>query len=455
MKRKQLMYLQEWLSSRDRKPMVIRGARQVGKTWLVRHFAKLQNKQLVEVNFEKRPTLAALFESNNPKQILINLSSSLNIPIDPQSCLLFLDEIQAAPEILAKLRWFAEELPQLPVIAAGSLLEFVLKQHSFSMPVGRINYMHLEPLSFEEFLLANDRQLLLDYLIAFEWESTIPSDIHLQLMQLFKEYIIVGGMPAVVASWIAEHSLQKMSQIQQELMATYRDDFAKYRGRIESERLDEILNAVPRLLGEKFVYSQVNPDIRSHILKEAFELTCRARICHRITSCHANGLPLGAELDEKYFKAIFLDIGLCSAALGYTMSQMISVQEINLINKGGIAEQAVGQILRTVDFPYMHPDLYYWVRNEKGSSAEIDYLIQHGNRIIPIEVKAGTTGTLKSLHLFMGIKKLTLAIRVNSNIPKQSDVQVKDQLGNEIEYKLLNIPFYLLGQVHRLIHPSY
>lgn len=451
MKRKQLSYLQEWLASSHRRPLVIRGARQVGKTWLVRHFAKSRNRHLIEINLEKKPQMASLFDSNDPKQILINLSASLNATIDPQTCLLFLDEIQAAPELLAKLRWFAEDLPQLPVIAAGSLLEFVLEQHSFSMPVGRINYMHMEPLSFEEFLLANDRQPLLDYLTAFQWGTTVPVDIHGQLMGLIKDYIVVGGMPAVVSSWITEHSLQKVSQIQHDLMATYRDDFAKYSGRIEVERLDEVLLSIPKLLGEKFVYSKVNPAARSESLKQAFDLICKARVCHRVTSCYANGVPLGAELDEKFFKSIFLDVGLCSASLGFTMSQIVSIEEIIFINKGGIAEQVVGQILRTIDFPYMQPELYYWLRHEKGSSAEVDYVIQHGHRVIPIEVKAGSTGSLKSLHLFMGLKKLPVAVRVNSDYPNQSEVHIKDQLGNEVKYNLLSIPFYLLGQIHRLL----
>ena len=451
MKRKQLAYLKEWLNSNNRRPLVIRGARQVGKTWLVRHFAELQDKQLIELNLEKKPQLATLFDSNDPKQILLNLGSSMNIDIDPHRCLLFLDEIQAVPELLAKLRWFAEDLPILPVIAAGSLLEFVLEKHSFSMPVGRINYMHMEPLSFEEFLLAINQQGLVDYLGAFHWETTIPRIIHEQLMASFKEYLVVGGMPAAVSSWIVDRSLPKVNQIQHDLMATYRDDFGKYSGRIDKDRLDEVLVTVPKLLGEKFIYSKVNSSVNSGAIKQALDLICKARVCHRVTSCHANGIPLGSELDEKFFKAIFLDVGLCSAALGFTLSQIATVEEIIFINKGGIAEQVVGQLLRTLDFPYLEPELYYWIREKKGSEAEIDYVIQHSQHVIPIEVKAGSTGSLKSLHLFMGIKKLSLAVRVSSDYPSKTDVQVKDPMGNQVEYTLLSIPFYLVGQMHRLI----
>ncbi len=197
MKRNGTAFLKEWLVSTDRKPLVIRGARQVGKTWLVRHLAQAQKIKLIEVNFERNPQIASLFISNDPHQILLNLSAVFNESIDPKNCLLFLDEIQAAPELFAKLRWFAEDLPDLPVIAAGSLLEFVLEKHSFSMPVGRIRYMHLEPCSFEEFLQASDKHVLMDYLSSYQWGQVIPQAIHEQLMTYFKEYIVVGGMPAV------------------------------------------------------------------------------------------------------------------------------------------------------------------------------------------------------------------------------------------------------------------
>jgi len=450
MKRKYFGFLQEWLKAEDRQPLVIRGARQVGKTWLVRHFAQEQNKRLIELNFEKEPQLATFFKSNNPKEILLNLGSFFGEVIHPHQCLLFLDEIQAVPELLAKLRWFAEDLPELPVIAAGSLLEFVLERHTFSMPVGRIGYMHMEPLSFEEFLVASSQKGLLDYLEAFQWNTEIPEALHERLMSLFKEYIIIGGMPAAVATWVIDRSLPKVNQVHRNLITTYRDDFAKYSGRIDKERLDEVLIAIPKFLGEKFIYSKVNPDVRYAMIKQAFDLLCKARICNRVTSSHANGIPLGAGLDKKFFKAIFLDVGLCSAALDLKLEQIAAIDEITLINSGGIAEQVVGQLLRTVFLLYAEPELYYWLREGKNS-AEIDYIIQHGSALIPIEVKAGSTGSLKSLHLFMGSKKFQTALRINSDYPSQTDVQVKDQTGNSVQYNLLSIPFYLLGQVHRLL----
>jgi len=451
MKRTLLNYMNNWLVSPDRKPLVIRGARQVGKTWLVRHLAEKTGMQLIELNFEKQPSFASLFDCNDTNQILLNLSTILNQKIEPPKCLLFLDEIQAAPQLLSKLRWFAEDLPQLAVISAGSLLEFILAEHSFSMPVGRVSYMHLEPLSFDEFLLANDKKSLYDYLSQYEFSTKIPSAIHEQLTTLFKEYLIIGGMPAVVSNWVAERSLNRVSQIQNDLLATYRDDFSKYKGRLAIERLEEVLNSIPKMLGQKFVFSKVNKMIQAATIKHVLDLLEKARICHRVQSSSANGVPLASEIKEKFFKEIFLDIGLCSTALGLSLNQINSTNEVLLINNGSIAEQVVGQLLRTIEPPYMEPALYYWHRDEVGSNAEIDYVIQHGNRIIPIEVKAGATGSLKSLHVFMGLKKLPLAIRINSDYPSKTNVDVKDNLGKSVNYTFISIPFYFVGQIHRLV----
>lgn len=447
-------YLHDWIKKPSRKPLVIRGARQVGKTWLVRHLAETTGRKLIELNFEKRPADFTLFESNDVKQILLNLSTITNTEINPQQALLFLDEVQVAPQILSKLRWFAEDMPELPVVAAGSLLEFVLSEHSFSMPVGRITYIHVEPLSFEEFLLANKKSSLLNYLRQYDLNNVIPSAIHEELNKLFKEYLIVGGLPASVLSWIEEHSLTKVEQIQYDLLATYRDDFAKYKGRLSLERLEEVMSSIPRMLGQKFVFSHVNKAIQAATIKQVLDLLEKARLCSQVVSSAANGVPLGAEVKEKYFKEIFLDVGLCSIALGLSLTQINQAEDITLINQGGIAEQVVGQLLRTITPPYKEPALYCWHRDQADSNAEIDYVIQQGERIIPIEVKAGSTGSLKSLHLFMGMKKLPLALRINADLPTKTNINVKDFKGDVVNYELISLPFYLIGQLHRLVETT-
>jgi uncharacterized protein len=430
---------------------VIRGARQVGKTWIIRELAQSQQRQLIELNFEKRPDIQTLFNSNNPAEILANITAFTGKTIKPSESILFLDEIQAAPQLLAKLRWFAEDMPELPVIAAGSLLDFALADHIFSMPVGRIGYLYLEPLSFEEFLDATENHRLRTYIQNYEWSTDIPDAIHMQLIRLMKDYLIVGGMPSAVLSWATKKDPNILNQIQHDLLATYREDFSKYKGRLSIDRLENIMNSIPRQLGKKFVYSHANSQASSAPLKQALELLAKARVCHCIQSTSANGLPLGAEANNKFLKMILLDCGLCCISLGLSLHQLASISEIALINNGAMAEQLAGQILRTINAAYVDPALYYWHREKPNSSAEIDYIIQHENQVIPVEVKAGTTGSLKSLREFVKEKKSSLAVRVNSDKPSVFIVQIADQTTSSLEYKLISLPFYLLGQVHRLI----
>lgn len=423
----------------------------MGKTWLVRNFADQKNKQLIELNFERDVGLQKLFSPNDPKRILIELEAALNKRISPESCLLFIDEVQAAPELLAKLRWFAEEMPALPVIAAGSLLEFVLSDHSFSMPVGRISYLHLEPLSFEEMILASDQGVLYDYLQNYQLTDEISDPLHEKLNALLREYIVIGGMPAAVSHWVKHRSLSDVQRIQQDLLATYRDDFGRYHGRLSIDRLDEVFHAIPRFLGRKFVFSKVNPNLNSASLKKAIWLLNKARVCHQVISSAGNGVPLAAEINEKFFKMIYLDIGLVCASLGVSFSQIQVLEDFVFSNEGGLAEQFVGQQLRTINKPYIEPTLYYWLREAKSSNAEVDYLMQQENKVIPIEVKAGTSGSLKSLHQFVSLKHLKFGMRISMAKPQLAQLKVHDYTGMLIQYDLLSLPFYLLGQVPRLL----
>lgn len=444
-------FLKKWLISPRRKPLVIRGARQVGKTWIVRRLATIEEKQLVEFNFEKTPALAALFEPNTPQDIVKRIEQRFNIKIDPKKSLLFLDEIQAKPELFAKLRWFYEDMPELPVIATGSLLEFVLGTLPMSMPVGRVNYAYLEPLSFIEFLEAKKKDQFIDLIKTFTWNEEINSVVHAELLRLFKEYVYVGGLPEAVSSWIEEGSLDAIRDVHRDLLGSYRADFSKYGGKISPEILNEVIDAIPLFLGKKFIYSHVNSSANSVKIKEALNLLCQARVGHKIKCSAANGVPLGAEINDKFLKVLLLDVGLSSALLDLKLSTLEEIEELDMVNKGAIAEQVVGQLLRTIDPFNAEPALYYWIRNERGSDAEIDYVIQHHQEVIPIEVKAGNTGTLKSLHLFMKLKELSTAVRIYSGLPRIKDMNIKDQEVGEIKYQIRSIPFYLISEIHRLI----
>ncbi|MBA3752086.1 ATP-binding protein [Candidatus Dependentiae bacterium] len=455
MERTGISFLLNWLKSSNRLPLVIRGARQVGKTWIVRHLAQLEKLRLIELNFEDQKELASTFSSNDPTIIVKNLEDILGIEkIEPRKSLLFLDEIQAVPELYPKLRWFAEKMPELPVIAAGSLFEFIFKQdhEPLSMPVGRVEFMYLEPLSFEEFLLAKEKKQLVRLINSYTWSQDIPTITHTTLLSYFKEYIIVGGMPAAVKKWVIEQNLVEVSRIHHNILATFKGDFHKFAGRMDSDLLEQTMERVPVELGKKFVYSTVSKDVQVPAIKKSLDLLCKARLCHKIFSTAANGLPLHGEVNEKFIKAIFLDVGLCSASLGLSLVGIKSVQEIALINSGGIAEQVVGQLLRSMQPLFIDPELYYWLRYEKKSTAEIDYIIQHEAHVLPIEVKAGEAGTLKSLHFFMGLKKLSSAVRVYSGMPLRTPIKTKDPYEKSVSYELMSIPFYLISQMNRLVN---
>ena len=451
MQRKALADLTTWFNGSQRKPLVLRGARQVGKTWLVRHFAAERGLRLIELNFEKNSKHKTFFQSNDPKEILAHIEVELGVAIAIDHSLLFLDEIQAAPELLAKLRWFAEEMPGLAVIAAGSLLDFALAEHSFSMPVGRIGYYHLEPLSFEEFLLAKGNQPAFDFLQRYTLDQPIPEALHHKLLAYLKEYIIVGGMPAAVATIVNGEPWSALQTIQHDLLATYRDDFSKYAKRVPLDYLDAILTSVPQCLGEKWVHTRVSQTLQAATLKKALELLVKARVISTVQATAANGVPLAAEVHEKFFKVIGLDVGLISASLGLHCNHLADIHNSTWVNQGGISEQLAGQLLRSL-FPfYQEPKLYYWLRTTPGSNAEVDYVIQHQTQVIPIEVKAGSTGTLKSLHLLMAKKQLPVAVRVSTQPPSLTPIDFKIHTGEQVHYQLLSIPFYLLGQLHRLL----
>ncbi len=451
MKRYLIEKMTNWLSSASRKPMVLRGARQVGKTWLVRELAKQSGKQLIELNFEKQRSLAVHFESNDPKSILLNLESALNQTIETSQSILFLDEIQAVPDLLAKLRWFYEEMPEIAVIAAGSLLEFVLENHTFSMPVGRIEYFFIEPMGFEEFLLAKNEVHLCSAIEKFSFANPFNSALHDKANQLFKEYVIVGGMPEAVSTWIKTSSLEELAKVHNNLINTYQDDFAKYAGKLTTTYLEDVLQATPKLLSKKFIYSHVDPLARNASIKQAVNLLTKARLCHVVQSANANGIPMGADINSKCFKMIFIDVGLVSTMLGLKLHQFQIIDDILLVNKGALAEQVVGQLLRLLTPYYVEPKLYYWVREVTGSSAEVDYLVQDNQRLIPIEVKAGAEGKLRSLHQFMSEKPWTIAIRCYAGQAQCSQIKLKTTKGEMIHYELVSLPFYLIGQLHRLV----
>jgi len=406
--------------------------------------AKRAGLELVEVNFEWNSSFAEHFMASDPVEILNNLGAELGRRIDPAVSLLFLDEIQAAPEVLAKLRWFREKMPGLPVVAAGSLLEFVLAEHSFSMPVGRISYLYLEPMSFLEFVMATGNDPLVEAMQRSSFDRSLGEALHAKCIKLYRAYCLCGGMPESVQAWRSSGDPGACLAVQQDLLATYNDDFHKY-GK-NTRRLQKTLRSVSEQLGNRFVASRAEEGTASREIKKSLELLCKARVASLVRHSSGNGIPLGAGGNEKLFKVLMLDIGLVAAQLGLARMRPEDVDRIVFQNKGAMAEQFVGQQLRFALADQGAPGLHYWQRTG-GRQGEIDYLIQSGGRIIPVEVKSGSAGAMKSLHQFMFDKQLPVAVRMDMNNFSSVPLDVKTTQGDHVNYTLHCMPIYQAEQV--------
>lgn len=450
MKRKEEAYLSEWYNSPHRKPLVIRGSRQVGKSTLVRLFCHQNGLKLIELNFEQTHSLKSLFTSNDPGKIIQSLEILYNMRIEPENSVLFLDEIQAHPAAILSLRYFYEQFPQIAVIAAGSLLEFALEQYKLSMPVGRIEYMFIGSMTFEEFLGAMGAEQLLAFLHSYALGEEIPQVIHGKALEYLRTYHLLGGMPEVIKVYSETLSLLEADRVKYSILNTYRDDFAKYQTRIDLGKLQEVFDKLGTTVGKKIRYVDLLPQDRSTVTNRILDLFVHARILYRVYHCNANNLPLKAEINRKVSKGVLLDIGLYLALQGLSIAEISLEQELFFSNRGELAEQFIGQHLIYSQPNYMQPELYYWCREKPQSSAEVDYVLQQGNSILPVEVKSGKTGTLRSLHLLMELKHLPLALRFSTNTPVMETV-TSSLTQSHYKYTLITLPLYLVGQTRRLI----
>ncbi|RLD12866.1 nuclease [candidate division KSB1 bacterium] len=387
--------LLNWKTSELRKPLILRGARQVGKTYSVLQFGKNHFSGNVHViDFEKNLDVCPIFENNlNITRILAELELFLNASITPGEDLLFFDEIQNCPRALMALRYFYEDLPELHVIAAGSLLEFALKAVSF--PVGRVQFMEMYPLTFNEFLWATGKEKLVKLLT--EPEPTLSETAHRLLLQNVKKYFLVGGMPEAVRVYSETQNYKRVFEIQEQLIDTFRQDFSKYAPFADKRCLNAVLLNTARSVGQRIKYNRLAEGFTSPTIKRAFDLLQMARIVYKIPAASPAGLPLGASANERKFKASFLDIGLMQFISGIKIHEEFNKEDLLAIYNGALAEQFVAQQLIACN----KGELYFWAREAKSSSAEVDFLTVSNGQICPIEVKSGKAGRLKSLHLLL------------------------------------------------------
>lgn len=455
MKRIQDEYLEKWLHKKSRKPLVIRGARQVGKSTLVRNFVATQNLNIFEVNLERHLKLTPLFDSFDLTNILSEIENICGKQgVLGKDAVLFLDEIQAIPSAIAALRYFYEDYPDLRVIAAGSLLEFVLSKHSFSMPVGRIEYLFMSPMSFEEFLAAKKEVFLLNYIKTYDLDDTFSVTVHDKIISLLKDYFVVGGMPEAVQSYVDESTFEETAFVHTAIIETYIDDFAKYSKGQMLQTLQRVFNYVGGCPGIKTKYSNIDPDIRSRELKLAVGLLEKAKVVFPVYHSSSSGIPLSVGKKSKTYKLFFLDIGLMNKICGVPQISIEEIKRVDFINKGTISEQFIAQHLLGMGAYNETPKLFYWLRENTNNNAELDFVIQHNTRTMPIEVKAGAKGSLKSMHRFVYEKKLDLAVRFDLNLPSVQNIETKivNSTENEnIHYKLLSLPIYMVEQMKRLL----
>ena len=427
-----------WKNAKEHMPLLLRGARQVGKTHLATTFAQEHFENVLAINFEKDEKYKLAFETLDPNEILNRLYLQSGHRVTPGKSLLFLDEIQECTQALKALRYFKEDMPALHVIAAGSLLEFALNNEKMRMPVGRVESLFLKPLSFYEYLTALGLQHLRDYLSQVTLIKGIEPIVHEELCSHLRNYFFIGGLPDVVNEYLVSRNLERVQAKQLNLVQSYRDDFGKYASKTKHQYMQKILKEAPGFIGEKFTYSRIDPDMGSREIKDALGYLIEAGLLYKVHHTNASGLPLSALIHEKHFKVIFFDIGLANST-SQLSPELFLQKNLMLLNRGSQAEQFAGQELLAYRKPYMQSELFYWDRQKPSSSAEVDYVINVNESIIPIEIKAGKTGSLRSLQLFLNEKNYALGIRLSLK-------------PLEINHRVLSLPLYMIAEIPRLLN---
>ena len=392
-------YLHNWKTDQYHKPLLLRGARQVGKTHAARTLGA-SFPDFFEINLENQQVAHIIFEKDlQPDRIIRELSALMLKPIIPGKTLLFIDEIQAVPRAILALRYFYEQMPELHVIAAGSLLDFAIEQ--VGIPVGRVDSFYMQPLSFIEFLSAMSSDILLKELLAHTGMDPISDIVHTKLLSILGEYLAIGGMPEAVRCWQKTKDTLGCPRFHKSIVSAYRQDFGKYAKRLQIKYVELLFEHIPLQLGQRFKYTVIEGEFRKRELAPALDLLVTAGVAQKVYASAGQGIPLGAQIDPLDYKVIFLDVALSQTMLGLQTAGWYINPLTEFVNKGALVEAFVGQEMLTCLDPSSKPVLYYWHREARGSNAEIDYLVQQEGYVIPVEVKSGEGRTLKSIQMFL------------------------------------------------------
>jgi len=397
MKRTIDYFLREWKTREHRKPLLLRGARQVGKTHAIRTLGKTFST-FIEINLETNETARAIIERDlNVERIVFQLSELTQKPIKPGSTLLFFDEIQNTPNTINALRYFYELMPELHVIAAGSLLDFAIEQ--VGIPVGRVTSLYMHPVSFVEFLVAQGHKEWVKAFLEHSPEKPLGEPLHELLLHQVGIYLAIGGMPEAVNQWIKVKQSRAVKIVHEDLIATYEQDFGKYAKQHQIKYLTLLFSKSIQQLSHKFMYARIG-EYQKRELEPALELLERAGIVTKVTRSAGLGIPIGAQADLNDFKIIFLDVGISQSLLKLDITPWFIDPLATFVNKGELVEAFVGQEILAYADPIRKERLYYWHKENRTSQAEVDYLIQVEDKVIPIEVKSGSSRRIKSMHLF-------------------------------------------------------
>jgi uncharacterized protein len=425
MKRALINNLIEWKNSPNRKPLILQGARQVGKTWLMKEFGEQEFKQVLYLNFESSERLKNIFVADfNIERLIAVIEIETNQTIDTANCLLIFDEIQEAPKGITALKYFYEQAPQYFIIAAGSLLGISL-QHNSSFPVGKVDFLQLYPMSFLEFLENNEEEKLANAIQHKNW--TILETFHEKIIEKLRLYYYVGGMPEVVFDYTKNKNVATARSIQQKIILGYENDFAKYAPNTIVPKIRMVWQAIISQLAKenkKFIYGQIKKGASAKDFEDAINWLVQAGLLLKVNRVQKPTMPLNAYIDVDAFKLYLLDIGLLNAIAN--VDQQILLEKNNILTeyKGALTEQYVCQQLK------IQTDLYYWTAER--ATAEVDFLLQHKNEIIPIEVKAEENLKSKSLKVYVEKYASTKAIRTSMRFYKE-------------ESWLTNMPLYAVG----------
>ncbi len=440
-KRKIETLLEEWRVKANRKPLIIRGARQVGKTSVVEKFGKDTFTNYVYLNLEKESDKSIFNRMTDIQDVVISIEVIKNVQIKPGETLLFIDEIQVSSVAMAQLRYFYEELPGLHVIAAGSLLEIKMTKEGFSFPVGRVEYAYLHPATFDEFLGAVGQSNALDFISQYRVGESVPESLHTLFMKLYSQYTLVGGMPEIVWKYAQKSSITALDSLYEGLLTSYSDDVFKYSTTAKAKYVQYVLDTVQNYCGAEIKYETVGGGVfKGRSMKEAFDVLEKAMMLSRVRGSYSTQLPLTFN-EKKMPKLIALDTGLMNYKLGIR-TEILKTQDLNNIYRGRIAEQAVGRELLSM-YSEKQAVVGYWYRDKKGATASLDYVLSLDSSMIPIEVKSGATGTLKSLFQFVDESDVVCCIRIYSGGPRVDELETKKGKA----FQLLSLPFYF---VHRL-----